>query len=182
MELQTPRLLLRPWEESDAEALYELAKDPDVGPAAGWNVHKDVEESREIIRTILSAPGTFAIFGRRDGQLRGSCGFFPTRAQGAEAGELEIGYWVGKPFWGRGIAPEAVEALLAHCFTKLGAERVWCAYFDGNEKSRRCQEKCGFRFHHTERDVHWAATDEIKAEHYSILTRAEWLARQKPED
>ena len=107
MELQTPRLLLRPWEESDAEALYELAKDPDVGPAAGWNVHKDVEESREIIRTILSAPGTFAIFGRRDGQLRGSCGFFPTRAQGAEAGELEIGYWVGKPFWGRGIAPEA---------------------------------------------------------------------------
>lgn len=33
MELQTPRLLLRPWEESDAEALYELAKDPDVGPA-----------------------------------------------------------------------------------------------------------------------------------------------------
>ena len=111
MELQTPRLLLRPWEESDAEALYELAKDPDVGPAAGWNVHKDVEESREIIRTVLSAPGTFAIFGRRDGQLRGSCGFFPTRAQGAEAGELEIGYWVGKPFWGRGIAPEAVEAL-----------------------------------------------------------------------
>lgn len=100
MELQTPRLLLRPWEESDAEALYELAKDPDVGPAAGWNVHKDVEESREIIRTILSAPGTFAIFGRRDGQLRGSCGFFPTRTQGAEAGELEIGYWVGKPLLG----------------------------------------------------------------------------------
>ena len=80
------------------------------------------------------------------------------------------------------LAPEAVEALLAHCFTELGAERVWCAYFDGNEKSRRCQEKCGFRFHHTERDVHWAATDEIKTEHYSILTRAEWLARQKPED
>ena len=114
MELQTPRLLLRPWEESDAEALYELAKDPDVGPAAGWNVHKDADESREIIRTILSAPGTFAILGRRDGQLRGSCGFFPTRAQGAEAGELEIGYWVGKPFWGRGIAPEAVEAAAAH--------------------------------------------------------------------
>ena len=80
------------------------------------------------------------------------------------------------------IVVEAVEALLAHCFTELGAERVWCAYFDGNEKSRRCQEKCGFRFHHTERDVHWAATDEIKTEHYSILTRTEWLARQKPED
>ena len=92
MELMTPRLLLRPWEETDAEALYELAKDPEVGPAAGWSVHKDAEDSREIIRTVLSAPGTFAIFGRRDGLLRGSCGFFPTRVHGAGSGELEIGY------------------------------------------------------------------------------------------
>ena len=157
MELQTPRLLLRPWKETDAEALYALAKDPEVGPAAGWNVHKDADDSREVIRTVLSAPETFAIFGRRDGLLRGSCGFFPTRAQGAGAGELEIGYWVGKPFWGRGIAPEAVEALLAHCFTELGAERVWCAYFDGNEKSRRCQEKCAYRCPPTDPDCHGRA-------------------------
>lgn len=75
MELQTPRLLLRPWEEADAEALYELAKDPDVGPAAGWNVHKDADESREIIRTILSAPGTFAILGRRDGSCAAAAAF-----------------------------------------------------------------------------------------------------------
>lgn len=181
MELFTPRLRLRPWQESDAEALYELAKDPAVGPAAGWYVHTSVDDSREIIRTVLSEPGTFAILGRRDGLLRGSVGVFPTRASGAPAGDLEIGYWVGKPFWGRGIAPEAVEALLEHCFTALDAARVWCAYFDGNERSRRCQEKCGFRFHHTETDVYWEPTDERKTEHYSLLTRAQWQARQRTE-
>ena len=50
MELQTERLLLRPWHESDAEALYEYAKDQRVGPIAGWPVHASVENSREIIR------------------------------------------------------------------------------------------------------------------------------------
>ena len=181
MELQTPRLLLRPWKESDAEALYALAKDPAVGPAAGWYPHKSAENSREVIRTVLSEPGTFAILGRRDGLLRGSCGFFPANCQGAGAGELEIGYWVGRPFWGRGIAPEAVEALLAHCFTALGAERVWCAYFEGNEKSRRCQEKCGFRPHHTE-DLFWEVTQEQKRTHFQVIRRAEWLERQGLEE
>lgn len=182
MELQTPRLLLRPWQESDAEALYELAKDPAVGPAAGWNPHKDAEDSRGIIRTVLSDPETYAIVGRRDGLLRGSVGAFASRAASAAKGDLEIGYWVGRPFWGRGIAPEAVEALLARCFTELGAERVWCAYFDGNEKSHRCQEKCGFLPHHTEENVFWAATGETKTEHYTLLMRAQWLARQRTED
>ena len=94
---------------------------------------------------------------------------------------MEIGYWVGRPFWGRGIAPEAVEALLAHCFTALGAERVWCAYFEGNEKSRRCQEKCGFRPHHTE-DLFWEVTQEQKRTHFQVIRRAEWLERQGLEE
>ena len=50
MELQTERLILRPWKESDAESCYEYAKDPQVGPEAGWPMHTSVENSREIIR------------------------------------------------------------------------------------------------------------------------------------
>ena len=56
MELQTERLLLRPWYDSDAEDLYEYAKDQRVGPIAGWPAHTSVENSREIIRDVLSAP------------------------------------------------------------------------------------------------------------------------------
>ena len=61
MELQTKRLILRPWQESDAESLYKYASNPNVGPIAGWPPHTSVENSREIIKNELSAPETFAV-------------------------------------------------------------------------------------------------------------------------
>lgn len=61
MNHETQRLILRPWRESDAQALYEYAKDPQVGPAAGWPPHTSVENSRKIIRDVLSAPETYAV-------------------------------------------------------------------------------------------------------------------------
>ena len=54
MILETPRLLLRPWEETDAETLFEYAKDPRVGPVAGWPAHKTVQDSLDTIRTVFS--------------------------------------------------------------------------------------------------------------------------------
>lgn len=62
--METERLLLRPWQESDAEALYRWASDPEVGPAAGWSPHTSVENSRDIIRTVLDKEGTFAVVPR----------------------------------------------------------------------------------------------------------------------
>ncbi len=59
--LETERLILRPWRESDAPTLFRWASDPRVGPAADWRVHTSVEYSREIIRTVFSAPETYAI-------------------------------------------------------------------------------------------------------------------------
>ena len=108
MTLETKRLLLRPWEESDAESCYRYASDPLVGPAAGWPAHTSVENSREIIRTVLSEPDTFAvILKERPDEPVGSIGVFPTEAP--EIGsEPEIGYWIGRPFWGQGLIPEAV--------------------------------------------------------------------------
>ena len=60
--MQTGRILLRYWEESDAEALFKYASDPDVGPRAGWPTHKSVEESREIIRTFFHNTINFIIY------------------------------------------------------------------------------------------------------------------------
>ena len=68
MELQTERLILRPWKESDAESCYEYAKDPQVGPEAGWPMHTSVENSREIIREVLSADGTYAVVLKSTGK------------------------------------------------------------------------------------------------------------------
>ena len=74
--LTTKRLILRPWLETDAESLYKYAKDPDIGIPAGWPPHKSVEESRSIIRHILSAEGTFAVVDRQSGKVMGSIGSF----------------------------------------------------------------------------------------------------------
>ena len=68
MILETKRLILRPWEESDAENLFKYASHPDVGPIAGWAVHTSVENSREIIRRVLSAPETYAVVLKESGQ------------------------------------------------------------------------------------------------------------------
>ena len=74
MVLNTKRLILRPWNESDAESLYEYAKDDRVGPIAGWPVHTSVENSREIIKSVLSAPETYAVCLKDDNRAIGSVG------------------------------------------------------------------------------------------------------------
>ena len=178
MILQTERLLLRPWNESDAESLYEYAKDPRVGPVAGWPVHTGVENSREIIRTVLSAPETYAVCLKGDDRPVGCVGLSMGERSNLvlPEDEGEIGYWIGVPFWGQGLIPEAVRELIRRAFAELDLTTLWCGYFDGNEQSRRVQEKCGFRYHHTCRDIHWRAMDDIRTEHITRLTREEWEA------
>lgn len=152
MLIETPRLFLRPWRESDAQALYKYAQDPDVGLPAGWPPHTSVENSLQVIRTVFSAPQTYAVVLKETGEPVGCCGvLFAENMHVGNAGsdEAEIGYWIGKPFWGRGLIPEAVEALIAHCFNRLGLAAVWCAHYQDNHKSRRVCEKCGFVYHHT---------------------------------
>jgi RimJ/RimL family protein N-acetyltransferase len=181
MILETTRLILRPWEEDDAAELYRFASSPDVGPVAGWPPHTGVENSREIIRDVLSAPGTFAILWRESGTPIGSIGL-KTGADTdltEEADECELGYWLGVPYWGRGIMPEAVEVMLRYGFEQLGMKKIWCGYYDGNEKSRRVQEKCGFRYEWTTPDVEVPLLGEIRIGHVNSLTREEWQNRQQ---
>ena len=91
MILQTERLILRPWSEDDAEDLYRYAADPEVGPPAGWPPHTSVENSREIIRTVLSAPDIYAVCLKEDGRPIGSIGFHRNDLAEAED-EYELGY------------------------------------------------------------------------------------------
>lgn len=146
MILETGRLILRRWEEADAEELYQYAKDPAVGPIAGWPPHTSVENSREIIRDVLTAPETYAVVLKETGKPVGSIGIMFGKNGNAPMGEqeAEIGYWIGVPYWGQGLIPEAVRELLRRCFEDLNCTAVWCGYYDGNLKSKRVQEKCGF--------------------------------------
>ena len=77
--METKRIILRPWRESDAEILFKWASDPDVGPRAGWPPHKSVEESLEIIRTVFNdATNTWAIELKETGEAIGAMGYGPS--------------------------------------------------------------------------------------------------------
>lgn len=179
MVLETQRLILRPWTEEDAPELYRYASDPRVGPIAGWPVHTSVEHSREIIREVFSAPETYAVVLKETGLPVGSVGIL--RGEGANAPlgerEAEIGYWIGVPYWGRGMIPEAVDKLLERCFHALNCTAVWCDHADGNERSRRVMEKCGFRYHHTVEGEWNELIGASRTVHYTCLTREEWEAK-----
>lgn len=172
MRLKTKRLILRPWEESDAKDLYEYAKNPNIGPIAGWPVHTSVENSLEIIKNILKVPGTYAVCFK-DNKAIGSVGLLIGSVSNLNLpdDEAEIGYWIGEPFWGQGLMPEAVNRLIIHAFDDLCLKCLWCGYFDGNNKSKRVQEKCGFKYHHTNKDIYWSMMNDVRTEHITILER-----------
>lgn len=175
MNLETKRLILRPWQESDAEELYKYASHPDVGPMAGWPVHTSVENTREIIRGVLSMPGTYAVILKETGLPVGSVGISAGTAAGSDMPETEreIGYWIGVPYWGQGLIPEAARELMRYGFEDLKLNRIWCQYFDGNIKSKRVQEKCGFKYHHAKNSTYHGVQ---RTEHCSCITKEEWLS------
>lgn len=174
--LKTNRLILRPWVSDDAEDLFLYAKDPDVGPIAGWPAHKSVAESREVIKNVLNGPACFAICLREDGRAIGA---IELRLNGhtdmtERDDECELGYWLGKPFWGRSIMPEAACEIIRYGFEELGMNAIWCGYYDGNVKSKRVQEKCGFTYHHTCNDVPVPLMNEVRIGHTNVLTKEMW--------
>ena len=170
---KTERLLLRRWREDDAEDLYTYASDPEIGPPAGWPPHTSVEKSREVIRTVLSAPETFAVCLKEDGKAIGSIGFHRNDLA-EDDNEYELGYWIGKPFWGRGLIPEASREMLRYAFEDLKMRRIWCAYYDGNEKSRRVQEKLGFVYQRKTEGIKVPLLGEIRTGHSNLMTRERW--------
>ena len=122
----------------------------------GWPVHTSVENSREIIRDVFSAEETYAVCLKEDRRAIGSIGLIPPEQTqvAVPPTEMEIGFWIGVPFWGRGYIPEAVREIQRHAFED--------------------QEKCGFTFHHTEEGVDCPLIGEVRTEHFTYLSREKW--------
>ena len=176
MLLETERLILRRWEKNDAESLFEYAKDPDVGPIAGWPAHRSVEESRNVIKNVFNGKEAYAICLKTDNKAIGA---IELKLNGytdmtERDDECELGYWLGKPFWGQGIVPEAVKEMLRHAFEEIGMTTVWVGYYEGNAKSKRVQEKCGFRYRWKSEDVDVPLLHEKRTGHVSSMTRDQW--------
>ena len=181
MLLKTKRLLLRPWKTSDAESLYEYAKDPDIGPIAGWSPHNSVMESLCVIKNILNGKECYAVCLKENNkaigciELKLNCNTQMTNRYD----ECELGYWIGKPFWGNGYITEAANEIIHHAFENLKMSVIWCCYYDGNIKSKRVQEKCGFIHYRTIKNVEVPPMNEFRTRHISILSKKQWLEFHK---
>lgn len=178
MVLETERLILRPWKENDCDSLYRYAKNPDVGPIAGWAPHKSIEESRDIIKKVLCGRECYAVCLKEDNT---AIGCVELRLNGytdmtEREDECELGFWLGKEFWGHGIITEATAELIRRGFEDLNMRAIWCGYYDGNAKSKRVQEKLGFRYHHTCNDVPVPLLNEKRIGHTNYLSKEQWEA------
>ncbi len=178
MNLETARLILRPWQEADAKRLYALASHPSVGSSAGWKPHKSEEDSARVIKEVFSLPDTFAIVLREEMEPCGSINIMNSINSNIELaeGEGEIGFWLGVPYWGKELMPEALTEMTRFGFEEKGLCRLWCAYFEGNERSKKVQERCGFKYHHTNKNMFWKLTGDTRTMHVCVMEKSDWLA------
>ncbi|MGI6140600.1 MAG: GNAT family N-acetyltransferase [Caldicoprobacterales bacterium] len=148
--IETDRLILRAWKETDVNDLYEYASIEGVGEMAGWKHHESIDVSHGILQSFISEKNVFAIVYKKNNKVIGSLGLHNSWAnKEADYAHLklkEIGYVLSKAYWGNGLMPEAVNAVIKFCFERCGLEALTVSHFSFNNQSKRVIEKCGFSF------------------------------------
>ena len=146
MILKTENLTLRPWQEDDAKCLYYFAKNPNIGPIAGWPPHESVEDSLNIIKTVFSKKETYAIV--KDDIPIGCAAllFHPDTNHWWGEDSAELGYWIAEDYWGNNYATEASKTLIKRAFDDLGVKKICASYRVGNAQSKRVLEKLNFKY------------------------------------
>ena len=148
--IETERLILRPFKQTDLDDFYEYASVEGVGEMAGWKHHENKEKSQSILDLFINEDKTFAIVLKETNKVIGSLGveeygmeevlseFFDYQGR-------EIGYVLSKDYWGQGLMPEAVKAVIDYLFNVKNIDFLTCGYYEFNNQSRKVQEKCGFK-------------------------------------
>ena len=150
VQIETERLILRPFKESDLADFYEYASVNGVGEMAGWQHHKSIDKTAEILDRFINEDKTFAIVLKENNKVIGSLGVEKygledklTEFDGYNGREL--GFVLSKEYWGRGIMPEAVIAVIDYLLCELDFDFLLCGYYNFNAQSKKVQEKCGFK-------------------------------------
>ena len=150
IKIDSGRLILRPFEESDLRDFNSYASVPGVGESAGWHHHRTMDESENILKSFLENKSNFALFHKEGKKVMGSlglrAGWICRNEKYKHLKAKEIGYVVAKDYWGLGLATEAVLAIVSYGFENLGIEAFGIAHFAENAASRRVAEKCGFTY------------------------------------
>lgn len=173
--IETERLILDKWttSEEDIKGLYEYAKNPDVGPNAGWKPHDSEAESREIIEELFIPHDVWAIREKASGKVIGSIGLEPDKRR-ENVNSREMGYSLAKESWGKGYMTEAARAVIDYAFEEFDLVVLAICTGPENKRSQRVIEKCGFKFEGIQRKGYhiYDGTDRDNLV-YSML-REEW--------
>jgi len=174
--LKTERLILRPFEMNDAEAMYRnWASDAEVVRFMLYGVHESVDDTRTFISqwfeyfnnlTAGSSWCVFAIELKSDGELIGTIDFHENNR---EARAAEVGYQLGKAWWGNGYATEALRAVITHCFEEAGLNRIWADHDSRNIASGKVLIKAGMLHEGTSRQSKFRKGELVDKLHYAIL-------------
>ena len=146
--IETHRLVLRPFTVDDAEDMFtNWASDPEVTRFLTWPPHQNVDGTRWLLGQWTShyddgAYFQWAIEWKETGAVIGSIAVVKLEEAIESA---EIGYCLGRAFWGRGIMPEALRAVMDYLFDTVGLNRVWAGHDVNNPKSGRVMEKAGMK-------------------------------------
>ena len=148
--IETERLILRPFEQSDIDNFFEYASVEGVGEMAGWKHHENKEKSQSILDLFISEDKTFAIVLKENNKVIGSLGVEEYGMEQAlseffDYNGREIGYVLSKDYWGKGLMPEAVKAVIDYLFNVQKLDFLTCGYYEFNNQSKKVQEKCGFK-------------------------------------
>ncbi|MGM9858115.1 MAG: GNAT family N-acetyltransferase [Bacilli bacterium] len=147
--IETQRLILRPFKEKDLDDFFEYASVDGVGEMAGWHHHESIDKTKEILNSFIKEDKVFAIVYKENNKVIGSLGIekYGMEDELTEFNNYkgrEIGYVLSKDYWGKGLMPEAVKAVINYLFNELDLDFLTCGYYNFNNQSKRVQEKCGF--------------------------------------
>lgn len=148
--IETDRVILRAWQKEDVKDFFEYASIPGVGEMAGWEHHNSIEVTEKILQSFISGKNVFAIICKENNKVIGSLGLHKSWANGESAYAhfkiKEIGYVLSKAYWGKGLMPEVVNAVIRFYFDKNILDAFTIGHFASNNQSKRVIEKCGFTF------------------------------------
>ena len=142
--LETVRLLIRPFQEEDADAFFACCQNPNLGNNAGWAPHKTIEESREILQNVfIGQENIWAMILKDAQQLIGSIGIVPDPKRENPQVRM-LGYWLDEAHWGKGYMTEAVQAILNYGFNELQLSLITANCYPHNKRSQQVLERNGF--------------------------------------
>ncbi len=173
-KLETSRLLLRHIVTEDAADIYAYCREPNVGPAAGWQPHTSIDETRIIMNDIfIGQEYVFGIILKESQQMIGTIGFLPDpHRQNRDV--LMLGYSLSEKYWNKGLMTEAAKAVISLIFKKLPITIISCTCYTTNIRSNKVIEKCGFVYEGCLRQGEKRFDGELMDVNLFSMTRTEW--------